>query len=194
MSLPPQPPGQDGADPSMEDILASIRRILNEDENPSPQDPPRDGLPTPTHVEGAGGGDVFMLDESMMVPDQPAPDPQTPVTAAPSRPTPLLRESVSPSPSPPAVPATVLEAGPPPQSGLIAAETESAAVNSVGSLLRTLSAERATQVYRGGPTLEELAREEMRPLLAAWLDKHLPPMVERLVRIEIERVLGRAVP
>jgi cell pole-organizing protein PopZ len=37
-------------------------------------------------------------------------------------------------------------------------------------------------------------REELRPLLKDWLDANLPPMVERLVRAEIERVVGRAVP
>jgi uncharacterized protein len=31
-------------------------------------------------------------------------------------------------------------------------------------------------------------------LLKAWLDENLPPMVERLVRLEIERVVGRVVP
>ena len=34
-------------------------------------------------------------------------------------------------------------------------------------------------------------REEMRPLLREWLDTHLPPLVERLVRTEIERVVNR---
>jgi uncharacterized protein len=34
----------------------------------------------------------------------------------------------------------------------------------------------------------------LRPLLKAWLDEHLAPLVERLVRAEIERVVGRAVP
>ena len=34
-------------------------------------------------------------------------------------------------------------------------------------------------------------REELRPLLKEWLDAHLPPLVERLVRTEIERVVGR---
>ena len=37
-------------------------------------------------------------------------------------------------------------------------------------------------------------REEMRPLLKSWLDANLPPLVERLVRVEIERVVGRVVP
>jgi len=69
-----------------------------------------------------------------------------------------------------------------------------AAASSVGSLLRTLSAERSTRVYHGGPTLEDIVREEVRPLLKAWLDANLPPLVERLVRAEIERVVGRGVP
>jgi uncharacterized protein len=37
-------------------------------------------------------------------------------------------------------------------------------------------------------------REEIRPLLKSWLDANLPPIVERLVRTEIERVVGRVVP
>lgn len=78
--------------------------------------------------------------------------------------------------------------------GLITAATETAAAKSVSSLLRTLTAERATQLHRGGPTIEDLVREEIRPLLSSWLDTHLPPMVERLVRAEIERVMGRAAP
>ena len=50
------------------------------------------------------------------------------------------------------------------------------------------------QVRSNGPTIEDIVREELRPLLKAWLDANLPPMVERLVRAEIERVVGRAVP
>jgi len=48
-------------------------------------------------------------------------------------------------------------------------------------------------VHRGGPTLEDIVREEIRPMLKAWLDQNLPPLVERLVAAEIERVIGRAV-
>ena len=82
----------------------------------------------------------------------------------------------------------------PPNENLIGAEASAAAATSVGSLVRTLTAERTTQVYTGGPTIEDLVREELRPLLKAWLDANLPPLVERLVRAEIERVVGRAVP
>jgi hypothetical protein len=63
----------------------------------------------------------------------------------------------------------------------------------VNSLVRTLS-ERSVRVHSGGPTIEDIVREELRPLLKAWLDENLPPLVERLVRAEIERVVGRAVP
>ena len=54
------------------------------------------------------------------------------------------------------------------------------------------AAERQAPVYRSGPSIEDVVREELRPLLKAWLDQHLPPLVERLVRTEIERVVGRA--
>ncbi len=78
--------------------------------------------------------------------------------------------------------------------GLVAPAAAAAAASSVGSLVRTLTAERAMQVHSGGPTLEDLVREEIRPILKEWLDTNLPPLVERLVRTEIERVVGRAVP
>jgi cell pole-organizing protein PopZ len=76
---------------------------------------------------------------------------------------------------------------------LVAPEAATATAGLVGDLLRTLSAERTTRVHSGGPTIEDLVRQEMRPLLKGWLDAHLPPLVERLVRAEIERVVGRAV-
>ena len=40
----------------------------------------------------------------------------------------------------------------------------------------------------GSTTLEEIVRSEMRPILKAWLDEHLPPLVERLVQREIKRI------
>ncbi len=50
----------------------------------------------------------------------------------------------------------------------------------------------APQIVRSGETsLEGLVREMLRPALAEWLDKHLPPMVERLVAEEIARIVGK---
>jgi cell pole-organizing protein PopZ len=48
------------------------------------------------------------------------------------------------------------------------------------------------QIVRSGETsLEGLTRELLRPALAEWLDKNLPPMVERLVAAEIARIVGK---
>ena len=52
----------------------------------------------------------------------------------------------------------------------------------------------APQIVRSGETsLEDLARDLLRPALAQWLDSHLPPMVERLVAAEIARIVGKRV-
>ena len=37
-------------------------------------------------------------------------------------------------------------------------------------------------------TVEDLVQDMLRPMLKTWLDVNLPPMVERLVRAEIERI------
>ena len=76
----------------------------------------------------------------------------------------------------------------------LVAPAAAAASASVDALMRTLAAERSTAVARGGPTIEDLVRAEIRPLLKDWLDNHLPPLVERLVRTEIERVVSRMTP
>jgi cell pole-organizing protein PopZ len=147
--------GQPG-DPSMEDILASIRRILSEDDAGAPA-PPDSTAADPAQPM------VLTLQESMIV-------------AEPTQP---------PSAQPPSVvsPVTPVAADPPPP-----------ATGSITALLRTLIAEREqVPVHRGGPTIEDLVREEIRPLLKQWLDANLPPVVERLVRAEIERVVGRAI-
>lgn len=207
---PGRKPAAEDPEPSMDDILASIRRILDED-----------GVTKPA------SDDVLMLDPSMMVEDgkpaeadpaaavsEPPPDvpplaappatanPATanPGTAAPSTAgssaAPAAPENQTPM-TPPIDDSTPSRTSPAPQSGtgsLVAPEAAAAAASSVGNLMRTLAAERSAQVGRGsGVTLEDLVREEMRPLLKAWLDTHLPPIVERAVRAEIERVVGRQV-
>ena len=178
MSASQTPPGSAApGDPSMEDILASIRRILSEDEAPAAGASPPAGSP-PAHPVGETAGDgVLVLDPAMMVPD-PAHE-AVPVAAA-------------------HVPATIelphAEPEPEPDpANLVAPAAAAAAAHSVESLVRTL-ADRTVRVHSGGPTIEDVVRAEIRPLLKTWLDVNLPPMVERLVRAEIERVVGRAVP
>ena len=208
----PPPSTDPAADPSMEDILASIRRILNEDEAPKPAPEPRvPGEPRelgeprePGHPPDSG---VLVLDSSMMVPEPPrdapprevpqpkptaerpaslekpvVPESEPPITRAPPPPQPAL---VAPPPGKPS---------PPANSRLVAPEAAAAAGASVEALMRTLASERNTAVQRGGPTIEDLVRAEIRPLLKDWLDNHLPSLVERLVQAEIERVVGRMTP
>lgn len=168
------------SDQSMEDILASIRRILNEDET-------REAVPaTPTQPAerrdaGRDEAEPLLLTEEMMV---SAPEDPPPPSAEP--PPPPAPASAAPEPAP-APPATAER-----PEALLAPAAAAAAAASVSQLLRAVTTERSAAVSRGGPTIEEVVREEIRPLLKAWLDAHLPAMVERLVRAEIERVIGRA--
>src|SRR5690606_7152340 len=47
------------------------------------------------------------------------------------------------------------------------------------------------QIVRSGETsLEGLVRDLLRPMLADWLDRNLPDIVERLVKAEIARIAG----
>jgi cell pole-organizing protein PopZ len=48
------------------------------------------------------------------------------------------------------------------------------------------------QIVRSGETsLEGLVRDLLRPALAEWLDKNLPPLVEKMVATEIARIVGK---
>jgi cell pole-organizing protein PopZ len=166
MADPKPPSDSGGSDPSMDEILASIRRILNEDEPPPA--PPAEPPPPPVD-------NVLMLDPSMMIPEEERP----------------LEKPADP-PAQSAVPAE--QRGSQTGNGLVAPEVAAAAAQSVGALVRSRIGERpGTLLTRGGPTLEEIVRDEIRPLLKEWLDTNLPPLVERLVRAEIERVVSREV-
>jgi len=190
----------------MEEILASIRRILNDDEAPA------------TSAESAGApsdDDVLVLDDTMLIaapghePDTGDPEPTPDVVEGPAprdteTSTPLQREPVA---MPPEVgrPYQEMEAltsltdndsreQAAPKMELLGPEAAATAASLVGSLKRTLAANRAAQVYGGGPSLEDIVRAEVRPMLKEWLDANLAPIVERLVRAEIERVVNRELP
>jgi cell pole-organizing protein PopZ len=75
---------------------------------------------------------------------------------------------------------------------IASSETTASAAGSVSNLVRALTSDRGAQVHSGGPTIADIVREEMRPMLKTWLDGNLAPMVERLVRAEIDRVIARA--
>jgi cell pole-organizing protein PopZ len=81
----------------------------------------------------------------------------------------------------------------PPES-LISDKTTDAAASSIGALVRSMTTEKSVAISKSSSiTIEDIVREEIRPLLKAWLDSHLPTLVERVVRAEIERVINRSV-
>ena len=43
----------------------------------------------------------------------------------------------------------------------------------------------------GDITLDALVREMLQPMLADWIDKNLPDMVERMVQAEIRRMIDK---
>jgi cell pole-organizing protein PopZ len=221
------------AEPSMEEILASIRRILKDD-------------PATTQPADEAEEEILVLDSTMMVtpgagisnpvdppplPVSPEPPPAKPWLAGPGfgagphwqpEPDPELPGSaLSDFDGPPAAfdppaqisatetgsngeqPAAAINAmeeqnmsdsvqeNVQPPHGLVSEAASEAAAGSIGALIRSISSDRQVAIGRVGLTLEDLVREELRPLLKAWLDSNLPALVERIVRAEIQRVIER---
>ena len=164
---PPNRPGAEGRAPdsSMQDILASIRRILSENEDAAPVSPPTP-LRMTSAAEQAPKDDVLDLDVEWMVNDMTAHTPE-------------LAGLVARTPPSEAVPE------------LIAPEAAQAAAASMTQLVRGIMRNRKAEVSRDGPTLEDLVREDIRPILKAWLETHLAPMVEWELRVELRRVSAR---
>ena len=67
-----------------------------------------------------------------------------------------------------------------PEAGLLSREATAA----VGSAFNTLS----ETVKKHEPSLEDVVRDTLRPMLKSWLDENLGRVVERMVETEIERV------
>lgn len=75
---------------------------------------------------------------------------------------------------------------------LLAENAVSAMRESLAALATMAAPGAAPQIVRAGETsLEGLVRDLLRPMLAEWLDKNLPPLVERLVATEIARIVGK---
>ena len=167
---------ESAADPSMEEILASIRKIISDD-NP-PAEAPKEPAPAAPQEEVLELTQMIQEDGSVKdvnAPKEPeVPPPPTPPPAPPP-----------PPPPPPSAPAASLVSDP----------VASTAASTLSSLANTIEIERlstapngATFMGNGHRTLEDMVIELMRPLLKDWLDKNLPDVVERLVQKEIDRI------
>ncbi len=76
--------------------------------------------------------------------------------------------------------------------GLTNDEAADAMRQSLAALAMLAEPPASPRIVRSGETsLEGLVREMLRPMMAQWLDAHLPEIVERLVTAEIARIAGK---
>ena len=76
--------------------------------------------------------------------------------------------------------------------GLIADAATASMRESLAALSMLSQPGMAPQIVRSGETsLEGLVRDLLKPMLAEWLEKNLPAMVEKMVSAEIARIAGK---
>ncbi len=171
-------------EPSMEEILASIRTIIAEEREPlkaseSKEPPPKTaGLSPQPQI-------VYAKGEAVAAPT-PVPPPQRAEPVAETSPPKVVwrQPELAPEPGPKAA-APPPPPSPPPvedDAPLLAPETDKAVASAFDALSANLAA-------RSAELAEGMAREMLRPMLKAWLDANLPGIVERLISAEIERVV-----
>lgn len=167
-------------EPSMEEILASIRRIISEDGatvEPTPADPNADPAPEPA---AAPVLDLAPMDTEPMVLDlvEEVKEDGTVQNIA-------------------AEPEAVVVPAPPPEpihhdtSRLISDTAAQASANALNNLSRLVGGSiniNSQPIGAGHKTLESMVAELLRPILKDWLDKNLPAIVERIVQKEIQKI------
>jgi uncharacterized protein len=152
-------------EPSMEEILASIRNIIADD--PAKGALPKMPQPTPAPTSqivysknaAAPHGDATGVSQR--------PDANTP-TVVWRRPRAVEAE-------------TPVDTGEPGADPLLSPEANEAVALSFGALSASLE-------VRSAELADSMVRDMLRPMVKEWLDDNLPGMVERLVRDEIQRV------
>ena len=172
--------GTSASEPSMEEILASIRRIIADEKDPAtaaalvPEEeaPKEDVLDLTQMVQDDGSvSDVKPDDHEIEM--APLPREAPPVY----------------TPPPPVEPVAV--------DSFLSDNAASAATSSLASLASTVEVERRasftghTLIGDSHRTLEDLVMALMRPMLKDWLDQNLPTVVERIVQKEVERISRR---
>lgn len=200
----------DQQEPSMEEILASIRRIISEDgdeiadgddakkaEEPvadtssgsdepvpaaEPQDPDDDILELTDVVEEDN------VEEESAPEPEPEPEPE-PVAEPEPEPEPAPEPVAAPEPEPEPEPAPPVETAVA-EDRLVSDEVEQVSAATISGLTAALAS--SARVGDGDKTLEQLVKDVLRPILKEWLDANLPGMVERIVREEVERIADRA--
>ncbi len=151
-------------EPSMEEILASIRNIIADD--PAKGAAPKPVQPSPQTVYSRDP--VALRDDASEPLQQPDANAPTVVWRRP--------QAIEAEAAPPADDTASRN-----DETLLSPEADEAVSLSFGALSAGLD-------VRSAALADSMVREMLRPMLKQWLDDNLPPVVERLVRGEIERI------
>lgn len=188
---------QTAQEPTMEEILASIRRIISEDEAPAePQAAPA-AAPvahavspammdeTPSHIaDVAYEADDEVLELTQRY-EEPAPAPMPePTPIRPFETVGDIEAAPRDTPAPAPAPAAAFSL-PTDTERLVSDRAAESAAAAFGALASTLL------MPREGRSLEDVVKELMRPMLKDWLDQNLPAIVEAQVQSEVERIARR---
>ncbi|QGZ94890.1 DUF2497 domain-containing protein [Terricaulis silvestris] len=155
------------AEPSMEEILASIRRIISEEEQAPNAAPVLDLTQTDEPAPPAYAPAPEIEDDIVFEAVEQAVIEETPVPAEPA---------YAPAPARAHTPQPVVET-------MLSMPTTNAAA---GSLARLAGSLRVSDIP--GQTVEGVVRELLKPMLKEWLDRNLPGIVEARVEAELERI------
>ena len=169
-------------EPSMAEVLASIRRIINVD-GESPVDTVAGVDSRPVSIADNDTSKVMAADLSQSGAKN-LPEEQTIGTAS-NNDVLELTEELTEEVLPP--PATVSD-----QSvgdDRLLSESSAAAALSALAILPVTAEPRSTlPMGQSDQTLEDIVKELLRPMLKEWLDENLPGTVERIVKSEIRRL------
>jgi cell pole-organizing protein PopZ len=163
-------------EPSMEEILASIRNIIADEREPAQSAAPKSA---PQRAAASAAGPQIVYSKDAATPRRVASEPSQRAESAPANdaasPKVVWRQSQL------ADSESAADAAPPDEEPLLSPEANEAVISSFGALSVNLA-------MRSGELADGLVREMLRPMLKQWLDENLPVIVERLVRAEIQRV------
>ena len=156
-------------EPSMEEILASIRNIIADEREPAQTAAPKPAPPAPAVAPAP----QIVYSKDAPAAHRNASEPAQRADA--NAPTVVWRR---PLPADSVSAADLVQSDEEP---LLSSEANEAVTASFGALSTNLAA-------RSAELADGLVREMLRPMLKQWLDENLPAIVERLVRAEIQRV------
>ena len=196
---------QSAQEPTMEEILASIRRIISEDDAPAAEAAPEvapEPFAAPAPAPEPEPTPVALVEETPPAPE-PAPVEEdvldlTEVYQAPAAETIGDLDVSTPEPEP--EPYTSAYAAPEPVAAapasydaLVGESASASAASAFAGLAASFARpEPVAETGGTGPTVDELARALLRPMLKDWLDANLPGIVEAAVRKEVERIARSA--